>query len=429
MADPARVHVLVDLAQRPAAGGHVKCWERMADAATGLDDELDLTVHFSGGDEGTRALAANVRFKTHRPVFSSSRLPFLTDVPDHTDLAHFHPRLARSLEDADVLHTTDAFFAFARTAERVARRRALPLVTSIHTDTPRYTSVFARATIERLFGTGRLGRLLEEGAALPRRAEARMRERLAAHQRRCAAVVVSRPDELAPLARALSPERVSLLRRGIDRAVFRAVPGDRPWLERTFDVPPGRVVVLIVGRLDRGKNIAAAVEAVRALTDEGLPLHLLCVGEGPDWEAVLARLGGRASCPGQLPPTELARAYASVDVVVHPSLIEVCSNVVLEALACGRPLLVSGESGNGRHVIDGMTGIVVEGTGVEPWARALRRLAEDAALRVGLGAAAARWAATAVPSWRDVLREDLVPVWRHARASKAMASAAEARVP
>ena len=411
----ARVHVLVDLAQRPGSGGHVKVWERLAAAAIGLETELDLTVHFAGDVSGTRALASNVRFKTHRSIFSSSRLPFLADMPDHADLAPYHPVLARDLAGAEVIHTTDAYFVFARTAERLARRRRLPLVTSIHTDTPRYTSVFAAATIERLFGEGRVARLLNERAALPDRAEARMRARLAEHQRRCAAVVVSRPDQLEPLGRLLSPARVSLLRRGVDRDVFRPRPADRAWLDGVFDVPSGRVVIMVVGRLDRGKNVMTAVEAVHTLVGEGLPVHLLCVGEGPERRAIFARLGTRASCAGTLAPTDLSRAYASADVVAHPSLIEETSNICLEALACGRPLLVAAESGGGRHVVEGETGLVVRGGDPASWVEALRRVVTDEGLRARLGAAAAAWAVDGIPTWREVLLDDLLAVWRRAR--------------
>ena len=45
---PLKVGVLVDLALTPEAGGHVKCWQRLAEAATGYGDRLDLTVHFNG---------------------------------------------------------------------------------------------------------------------------------------------------------------------------------------------------------------------------------------------------------------------------------------------------------------------------------------------------------------------------------------------
>ena len=412
---PTRVHVLVDLARRPSSGGHVKSWERLAAAAVRLAESLDLTVHFAGEATDTRPLASNVRFVTHRSIFSSARLPFLPEVPDHADLAPFHPELARSLEAADVVHTTDAYFAFARTAERVTRRRRVPLVTSIHTDTPRYTSLFTAATIERHFGHGRLARLLKEGAALPRRAEARMLSRFAAHQRRCAAVVVSRPDQLEPFSRELSPRPVSLLRRGIERDVFRPRPADRPWLERTFDIPAGRVVVVMVGRLDRVKNVMTVVEALQRLVAEGLPLHLLCAGEGPDRAAIFARLGMMASCPGTVAPADLARVYASADIVAHASRIEDASNVVLEALSCGRALLVAGESGSGRHVTDGETGIVVERNDVDSWAHALRRVATDEPLRAALGRRAAEWAVRGIASWSDVLSEDLVAVWDRAR--------------
>ncbi|HEY8922988.1 MAG TPA: glycosyltransferase [Polyangia bacterium] len=415
---PARVHVLVDLHRRPSSGGHVKVWERLAGAAVAASDLVDLTVHFAGDSAATEALADNVRFQSHRPIFSSSRLPFLAEVPDHADLAPFHPELAHQLQGAELLHTTDAYFAFARTAEHVAGRRGVPLVTSIHTDTPRYSALFTAATIDHVFGDGRLARLLKETATLPRRAEARMLRRLEQHQRRCAAVIVSRPEQIEPLTRSLTTDGVdpcvSLLRRGIDREIFRPRDPERPWLERTFDVPAGRLVVLVVGRLDRSKSVLTVAEAVRLLAAEGLRLHLLCVGDGPDREAVFERLGPLASCPGSLAQSDLARAYASADIVAHPSAIEETSNVTLEALACGRPVLVAAASGSGRHLVHGETGIVVEDGEPATWARALRALAVDDALRAQLGGRAADWAAHLFPSWHQVLLEDLVPVWRRA---------------
>ena len=45
---PLKVGVLVDLALTAEAGGHVKCWQRLAEAAVGYGDRLDLTVHFNG---------------------------------------------------------------------------------------------------------------------------------------------------------------------------------------------------------------------------------------------------------------------------------------------------------------------------------------------------------------------------------------------
>src|ERR1700761_501027 len=145
-----RVAVLVDLPRSPQSGGHVKCWERLANAAAHSNLPLDLTVYFSG-TAPDEILGPQARLRHLPPVFSTARLKFLPYVPDHTDLAPYHPRLARELAQYDVIHTTDGFFAFTRTAERVSRARGIPLVTSFHTDTPSYTRIFTQHTIEEIF--------------------------------------------------------------------------------------------------------------------------------------------------------------------------------------------------------------------------------------------------------------------------------------
>lgn len=410
-----RVAVLVDLLYRPDAGGHVKAWERLATSAIGVDD-LVLTVHFSGEREAARQIGANVRLRVHPPVLSTARLPFLSHVPDHTDLAPHHPGLARELTDVDLIHTTDAYFAFARTAERVSRRRRVPLTTSIHTDTPSYTRIFAAQTITRLLGRGPVGRLVDERLGLPRLAEARMRQRLLEHQRACAATFVSRAEDAESLREALAPRQVAVLRRGVDRDLFSPERRDRRWLEQRFTIPEGRRVVLYVGRVNHGKNVLTLVDAIAALIDDGRPVHLICAGEGDDRTTVTSRLGVAASCPGALPPEELARIYASVDLVAHPSEIEERSNVALEAHASGRPLVASEAVGRGL-VVEGATGILVRGAGPQPWREALGRLIDDGGFCELMGAAARKHAETTLPSWRDVLVEDLLPTWRRAGAA------------
>jgi glycosyltransferase involved in cell wall biosynthesis len=408
MTDPLRVHVLVDLRWNASAGGHVKVWERLAAAATELPSALDLTVHFSAPQADTHVVAPNVRYRLHPPVFSSARLPFLSHIPDHTDLAPHHPGLAEHLHGAQVLHTTDAFFAFARTAERIARRRRVPLVSSVHTDTPRYTALFTAATLQRILGPG--GRAQRW---LARSAGAHMERRLLEHQRRCAYALVSRPTELGRLARELSPERVGLLRRGLDHRLFSSARRDRHWLQAAFGVPPDRLVVLLVGRLDRGKNVGALVESVAALVEEGRPLFLLCAGDGPDRAGIRERLPRASACPGVIDLTTLAQVYASADLLAHPSEIEETSNVVLEALAAGLPVAAAA-SGAGRLLEDGRTGLVVPGGDGTAWTAALRRLVRDSGLRETLGRAGRAYAERAIPSWGTVLAQDLLPFWTRA---------------
>jgi putative membrane protein len=408
-----RVGVLVDLYWSPTAGGHVKTWERLAAAAAAAAEHIDLTVHFLGDEEATHPLGPHVRYRVHPALFSSARLPFLSHIPDHTDLAPHNPRLTSRLRGYDVIHTTDGTFAAARTAARVSRWHGIPLTSSVHTTTPYYTRVFTAATVARLAGTGLVSRLLDR-YDVPGAAEARMQRLLDAHHRRCAFVLASRADDRTRLSQLLGPERVGLLRRGIDRRLFAPERRDRAWLAATFGIPPERKVVISVGRLDAIKNVLVLARAVRALVDGGADLHLLCAGKGPDREAVLSLLPARASCPGVLEPETLARAYASADVCAQPAVIEELSNAVLEATASGLPLVVASGSGSERFVVDGRTGLIARDATPEAWAAALGQVLGDQARLIAMGREACAWSLAHTPTWHDVLHDDLLPAWRAA---------------
>lgn len=408
---PLRIAVLVDLLWRPDAGGHVKCWERLSEAAVRLGPEIDLAVHFQGTEDRTVELAPHVRHVLHRPVFSTARIPFLDHVPDHTDLAPWHPRLARRIETAELIHTTDAFFAQARTAENVASRLGIPLVNSVHTDTPGYTRVFMARTFERLFGAGALTRLLIDRLRLPEKGERDMLNKLARHQARCAFALVSRPEELERARSVLPAGRVGLLRRGIDRTVFHPEAGDRARLAKEFGVPEKGTLVVFAGRVNRGKKALTLAEAIRTLREGGLDVHLLCAGEGEDREAIRALLGKGATCPGVVPQSVLAAFYAAADLFVLPSEIEVNSNVVREALSCGTAVFAHADSGAGAVLKPGETGGTVAGSDPGVWAEALRPLIVDPERLAAMGGNAFAFAARHLPSWDDVLKQDLLPVW------------------
>ena len=417
---PLRVAVMVDLMRGANSGGHVKCWERFARAAAAFADDIDLTVFFSGERPSTDAVAANVRYRTLPPVFSTKRLAFLTgDIPDHTDIAPWHPRLAACLGDNfDVLHTTDAYFAFARTAARVAWRSGTPLVNSVHTATPALTRLFTRQTIARAVGEGRLGRLLIDRWRLPERAEEGKLEALRRYQAQCSYALVSRQDDRNRALTAMPAERVRILRRGIDHSLFSPAKRDRAWLESEFGVPAGATVVLYVGRMDVSKNVGQLAEGVRLAVEQGAPLVLFCAGEGNLRCQVKGLLGAHAVCPGQVDAGRLARVYASADLFALPSEIEVFGNAVIEALASGVPALVAEKGGMGMAIESGRTGVVVAAGGALPWAEALlalvRHPARVAAMRVAIRTAAS----AALVDWESVLAEDLLPVWRAAAGEK-----------
>ncbi|OAN49258.1 hypothetical protein A6A04_03850 [Paramagnetospirillum marisnigri] len=416
-APPLSVAVLVDLEQRQGAGGHVKCWERLSQAALSFPDALDLTLFLSGSREQVTPLGPNVRHVTLPPVFSTRRLQALTGpLPDHTDLSPWHPRLARHLRQGGygVVHTTDAYFAFSRTAERLATRIGLPLVNSIHTATPELTRMFTEQAIGKACGHGRLYRLLCQRLRLPDLFKQSKLARLAAHQSRCAFALVSKAEEAARAQGVLPAERVRRLRRGINPTMFSPGLRDRAWLAARYGIPETMPLALFVGRLDPSKNLAPLVEAVGQVNGRGVEMRLFCAGDGRERDGIMARLGPQVLCPGQLAVEELARVYASADLLVMPSEIEELSNVVLEGLASGLPVVVSAEGGMGELVQPGLTGEVVPGGDASSWADVLARLAADADLRSRMRAAVAADAPRRLPSWEQVLAEDLLPVWQAA---------------
>jgi glycosyltransferase involved in cell wall biosynthesis len=410
---PLSVGVFVDLKWYPGAGGHVKCWERFAEAAAQSPDRLDLTVHFLGEEEQVHRIGENVRYVTHPASLATSLFPFMERLPGDTDLSPFNPKVIPYLANYQVIHTTGAFFALSRTAQRFARRHALPVVNSIHTDTPSYTRVFAAQILRRFSGGGRITRLLLERFKLHEKLALFMRRRLHRYLSRCNWIMVSKGGDLERMKKKLSTSKISLLRRGIDKEAFHPRWRDRARLKQVFGIPPESFLLLFVGRLDDAKNALTFAEAVRLLLERGEPVRAMMVGEGSQKERIQKILGGAVSLPGNVAHSTLSWLYASADLFVFPSQTEVCPNAVIEARASGLPVVVSSRGG-AEEILDrpGLDGLVVGDDEPATWARCIEGLRRSP----GQLASMSGWARKAIeadwPTWRDVLETDLLPVWQ-----------------
>jgi glycosyltransferase involved in cell wall biosynthesis len=408
---PLKVGVLVDLTFAPEAGGHVKCWERIAEAAVGLDERLDLTVHFNGPESRVIELSPSVRYVLMPPVFSTRHL--VRRVPDHTDLGLWHPRLARMLSGYDVIHTTDAFFCYARTATRFSRRHGMPIVSSIHTNTPEYARITVDHLLTRWLGSGAAYRIASDSLDLPGLVRRRLERRLRRHLGRVTLAMASY-DELDDGDWNCGVS----LRRGLDRTLFHPGKRDRAWLETRFGLPPGRFVVMYAGKLNTGKNVQLLGPALAQARQGGRPIHLLCPGAGDLHDSLMAQLGGAVTLPGVLAQDELARAYASADLFVFPSMIDESGNAAVEALAAGLPALLASGSGVASRMADCPAVRVLPGDAPAVWAAAIAELAADPQRCRALGRLARAYVETEVPNWAEIVTEDLLPVWQEAAASR-----------
>ncbi len=417
---PLKVGVLVDLALTPDAGGHVKCWERIAEAAAEFPDQLDLTVHFNSAERSSAfrriELSPSVRYVLMPTVFSTKRL--VRQVPDHTDLGLWHPALAGVLSDYDVIHTTDAFFCYARTATRFARKSGVPVVSSIHTNTPEYARITVDNLLGRTLGDGVLYRLASRRLGLPVLVSRLLERRLYRHLDRVTLAMASYGDDKSGDWHC----GVSL-RRGLDHALFSPRHRDRIWLEARFGVPADHFMVMYAGKLNSGKNVpllGPAIKLARQISARAgsMPIHLFCAGKGDQRDALASGLGEAVTLPGVLPQEELARAYASADLFVFPSMIDESGNAAVEALASGLPALLAAGSGVAARMAGCAAVRVLPGDRPQSWAETIADLAAEPGRCGELGVMARAFIEAEVPSWSQVVEEDLLPVWRQAAAAR-----------
>ena len=184
----------------------------------------------------------------------------------------------------------------------------------------------------------------------------------------------------------LNPERLKIFPRGLDTELFHPARREPAFFEK-FTARNGEVRLLYVGRISREKDLDLLAAAYRRLRDEGLPVQLFIVGHGPYSEAFAKSLP-EAFFTGYLTGTELATAYASADVFVFPSTTDTFGNVILEAQACGLPVVVSDSGGPKELVEDKANGLITKSYDVEDFTRAIRALVTDSALRERMGKSA-----------------------------------------
>jgi teichuronic acid biosynthesis glycosyltransferase TuaC len=141
-------------------------------------------------------------------------------------------------------------------------------------------------------------------------------------------------------------DRVVVIPNGVDREIFH--PQDRAAARRALGEPADGKVILFVGRLEKAKGIEELLAAFATLAAEDATVELVIVGEGVmrgPCEQAAAALPGRIVVTGGLPLPEVARWLAACDLLTLPSWYEGTPNVILEALACGRPVVASATGG------------------------------------------------------------------------------------
>jgi len=190
------------------------------------------------------------------------------------------------------------------------------------------------------------------------------------------------------------PDKVTVLRNGVDTALFRPPAGrDAARTALRLNGP----TLLSVGYLVERKGHHRTIEALRQLPD----VTLLIAGEGPErprLQALIARHGlqDRVRLLGLRPHAELPALYGAADALVLASSREGWANVLLESMACGTPVVASNIWGNPEVVREPAAGVIAEHNTPDGIAAAVRHLFAAMPARAATRAYAERfgWEAT-----------------------------------
>ena len=370
---------------RTPAGGGPSTHRRRARVAVFTDND------FAKVNGVTTALSALLRYAppgvepcvyTHsdrtaeRPGYVAMPAPGI-GLPFYREMRVYLPRLwalcARVRADGiDLIHlTTPGPMGLA--ALHVAATLGLPLIGSFHTDLGGYVGI--------LSGSARLERWL--------------RLYMRWLYGRCERIFVPSAATGAMLVEdRIEPSRIALWVRGVDAEAFsprrRSAALRHAW-GGGADAPGAPVVLLYAGRVSKEKGLSLLPDVAARLGRAGVAHRWVIVGDGAYRPELERRLPG-AVFTGTLDRRDVARSMASADVFVFPSCTDTAGNVVLEAQACGLPVVVSDQGGPRENMQAGVTGRVSRGGDAGDLADAVIDLASSRARRGAMSAAARRYA-------------------------------------
>jgi len=186
----------------------------------------------------------------------------------------------------------------------------------------------------------------------------------------------------------LDPERAKVLGNGVDTEFFCPV-------ERSQGGSPSTTYLLAAGRLDLRKGFEDLIEAMPHIASRFPDTWLYIAGTGPLEVQLRSRitelkLDGVVRLLGHVDHSRMVRLYQGALIFAHAAHYEGLPTVLLEAMACGTPVVATAVSGALDVVDDGVNGLLVPARSPEALADAICKLLGDNAMRAHMGLAGQR---------------------------------------
>jgi glycosyltransferase involved in cell wall biosynthesis len=277
------------------------------------DVQIDCVTSAVGSQDSLETLADNIRL--HRLAVGKGQLHYWTQREVLTWLLRATRKVNTLMREQqyDVCH---AFFGFPSGLVAWRLRKKLPYMVSLRgSDVPGFNPRFAAQYV-----------LLKP---LFRRIWT------------SAGSIVANSLGLQKLANRFLPDLpIAVIPNGIDAREFHPATEGEP--------VPGRI--LCVSRLVERKGVQDLIEAMPGILKKIPHAHLVIAGEGDLLETLQARcrelaIADKTDFQGYVAHDDLPQLYRAAELFVQPSFYEGMSNTVLEAMACGLPIIATGEGG------------------------------------------------------------------------------------
>jgi glycosyltransferase involved in cell wall biosynthesis len=188
-------------------------------------------------------------------------------------------------------------------------------------------------------------------------------------------VAVSDAVKRALIAEGVKEQRIYTINNAVDPKRFNDVPVNA--IRHELGIAENVFLIGSVANLYHVKDHNTLIKAVRELHNEGFYIHLVLAGDGPlrqELESFVNNngLGSYVHFLGRRQDVE--RILKGLDAFVMGSHTEGLSNALLEAMAAGKPTVVTAVGGNVEVVVDGVNGMLVKPADVQGFVQAIKKL-------------------------------------------------------
>lgn len=218
--------------------------------------------------------------------------------------------------------------------------------------------------------------------------------------RRLTQKVIEEADQLVAVSRDLKesaevlaqPKReIRVIYMGCDTEAFRPDEAARERIRRLWGIPPQEKIILFVGRLVEAKGIFELLEAFSRLQTQPSKTHLMLLGDDRDRLRLENRvkqngLNDVVHFVGVRPHSEMPSWMNAADLLALPSHGEGLPNAIVEAMACGIPVVVTNVGGIPEVVEDNKSGFLIEKGDIDSLTAVIEDLLKDEEKRKEMGA-------------------------------------------